>query len=107
MKTCSEHPYIYYFSSSFWEFEKDVPFNCQHKQTNWAIITQIRYMCMHKTTEKKGVKFYTSNYYYWLANIFYLESNFGRHMGVQLSDSLNDSEELTKLNIRWRSAGWM
>ena len=35
----------------------------------------------------------------------YLESNFGRHIGVQLSDNLKDSEELTRLKIKCKSAG--
>ena len=35
----------------------------------------------------------------------HLESNFGRHIGVQLSDNLNDSEELTRLKIKCKSAG--
>ena len=37
----------------------------------------------------------------------YLESNFGRHIGVQFSECLKDSEDLTKLKIRCKSAGWM
>jgi len=36
-----------------------------------------------------------------------LGSNLGRHMGVQLSAALNDSDEFTRLKIRCRSTGWM
>ena len=47
----------------------------------------------------------TKSYVNKLGKINYLESNFGRHMGVQLSDNLNDSEELTRLKIKCKSAG--
>jgi hypothetical protein len=30
----------------------------------------------------------------------YLESNFGKQIGVQLSECLNDSDELTRLKMR-------
>lgn len=36
-----------------------------------------------------------------------LESNLGKHIGVQLSAALNDSDEFTRLKIRCKSAGWM
>ena len=39
--------------------------------------------------------------------MLYLESNLGRQMGIHVSDTLNDSVELIKLKMRWRSAGWM
>jgi hypothetical protein len=34
-----------------------------------------------------------------------LESNLGKHIGVQLSAALKDSDEFTRLKIRCRSAG--
>ena len=37
----------------------------------------------------------------------YLESNLGKHIGVQFSECLNDSEEFTRLKMRCRSAGWI
>lgn len=55
-------------------------------------------------------KFFPTEYIYLnhiqILDDSYLESNLGRQMGIQDSAALNDSEELTRLIIKWRSIGW-
>ena len=72
-------------------------------------------MSMHESTEIKECRLsLLVMYHYWIITLLNrigngyisnLESNFGKHIGVQFSECLNDSEELTKLKIRCKSAG--
>ena len=69
-------------------------------------------MSVHETTERNrnscmrsflNTKYHNDSFSF----VLYLESNLGKQMGIHVSDTLNDSVELIKLKMRWRSAGWM